>query len=326
MHKKLLLWLSINISPTAAALQINDSALKRGFVKIESPEKFRTNSCKESTINFCKKINKLFKRYRWNEDLCSEINWQYDFTSKDKDPLLYIRFGTGKNTTLILGGVHPDEITPVHLVFKFAHYLQHNPQILHNKNNSVVIAPLVNPDGFFNKKLLRNNKTTDPNRNFLTRDWYKSSFVNYKNTRQNIRKFPGYIPASEPETLMQKELIEKFKPKKIISIHAPYCWYDYDGPDEQQNTPNNKKNNKKTKHKSNNFIHSLSSSSNNYKVVNFRIFPGSLGNYCGAERNIPTVTLELPSTLESKALEYWGQFKPALIKAINYNFVAKKSK
>ena len=147
--------------------------------------------------------------------------------------------------------------------------MHHAPQDLHNKNNSVVIAPLVNPDGFFRKKLLRNNGSVDPNRNFFTYDWYQRSFINYKNTKQQQRKFPGFIPASEPETLMQTELIKKFKPKKIISIHAPLNFYDYDGPAEQKPAPRNR-----CKHKNNNFIHSLSSCSKNHKVVNFRIFPG----------------------------------------------------
>ena len=37
-------------------------------------------------------------------------------------------------------------------------------------------------------------------------------------------------------------------------------------------------------------------------------------------KKIPTVTLELKTTKENKVLEYWAQFKPALIKAITTNF------
>ena len=59
----------------------------------------------------------------------------------------------------------------------------------------------------------------------------------------------------------------------------------------------------------------------NYKIVDFTFYPGSLGNYAGNERGIPTVTLELETTNPEKLAEYWTQFSPGLEQAVKYPFV-----
>ena len=55
-------------------------------------------------------------------------------------------------------------------------------------------------------------------------------------------------------------------------------------------------------------------------MVNFSIYPGSLGNYSGNERLIPTITLELQSTHPHKVDEYWQQFLPGFMEGIEYPF------
>ncbi len=47
-------------------------------------------------------------------------------------------------------------------------------------------------------------------------------------------------------------------------------------------------------------------------------FPGSLGNYAGQERGIPTFTLELPTANPNKAFEYWEKFKSGIQTVIHY--------
>ena len=53
-----------------------------------------------------------------------------------------------------------------------------------------------------------------------------------------------------------------------------------------------------------------------YKVKNYPFFPGSLGNWAGNERKIPTYTLELPSSDNRFSKKYWNQFKEAIQTAI----------
>ncbi len=42
-----------------------------------------------------------------------------------------------------------------------------------------------------------------------------------------------------------------------------------------------------------------------YPLKNFRHYPGSLGNYAGHERNIFTLTLDLPSPDPKRGLQYF---------------------
>jgi protein MpaA len=67
-------------------------------------------------------------------------------------------------------------------------------------------------------------------------------------------------------------------------------------------------------------VTTISEESENYKVVDYTFYPGSLGNYAGNERNIPTVTLELETTEARKVDIYWKQFFPGIMQSINYRF------
>ena len=57
-----------------------------------------------------------------------------------------------------------------------------------------------------------------------------------------------------------------------------------------------------------------------YKLVNFSIYPGSLGNYYGNERNIPTLTIELKTENPKDVNKHWKSFLPVLLKAGTYQF------
>ena len=176
------------------------------------------------------------------------IKWRVYGETKNKNPLIYTKIGSGSNTTLILGGVHADELTPMHLAFKFAQRLSQQKTDIHKlKNISFIIAPLVSPDGLFKNKPLRTNGLVDPNRNFLTRDWYKK--YPKKNTLKTRRYFPGFFPKTEKETLFQEYLVKKYKVKKIITIHAPLGFIDYDGPLEFKNCCTKKTTNLNSTHR-----------------------------------------------------------------------------
>ncbi|MEF9438463.1 MAG: hypothetical protein L0922_06930, partial [Candidatus Mariimomonas ferrooxydans] len=51
---------------------------------------------------------------------------------------------------------------------------------------------------------------------------------------------------------------------------------------------------------------------------------GSLGNYAGIERNIPTYTVELLTADSSKAYYYWVSLKFALLKALSFEVNDRK--
>ena len=267
---------------------------------------------KVSLKEYCKVLQKKFQTYNWASPKCQSFQYKFDLYSAKGFPLIYKVFGKGEHTTLVLSAVHPDELSPLPMGFKFAEYLNENPPSSHER---IVVAPLVNPDGFFRQKPSRtNSEGVDPNRNFLTRDWYKKArefWISKKD--EKLRYFPGYIPNSAVETIFQTKLIDMFPPNKILSVHAPLGFLDYDGPGDRK--PKGLSHFEK---KAKSLVKVISKVAKNYRVVDYSFYPGSLGNYGGNERRIPTVTLELETTRPDKVEEYWKQFLPGLLAASRY--------
>lgn len=310
----------------AESWPINDVLAKRGFIELPviSPSVYQAKhlvSKKENTQfhleRYCQDLEKKFKEYGWKDKPCEGVNWQYELNSTQKRPLIYARFGSGKRVTLILSSVHPDEITPIPIGFRFAKYLQNNPHIYEQEDAQVIIAPLVNPDGFLRDKPTRTNaNNVDLNRNFFTEDWYAKAHNAWAKVKSRAnRYFPGHFPNSEIETIFQIKLIDDFHPDKILSIHAPLGFLDYDGPGDQRTKIINK-----GEHQAKQLVQAVSKKINNYRIVDYSFFPGSLGNYAGQERKIPTITVELQTIDAVKHLALWEQFMPGIKQSIVFPF------
>jgi protein MpaA len=170
---------------------------------------------------------------------------------------------------LVLGGIHGDELSSVSVVFKWLKILDQ----FHNGLFHWRIVPTVNPDGLLRSKSQRQNSNgIDLNRNFPTADWSKNAIAYWEHkTQYNPRRNPGSAPASEVETQWIVNQIDSFQPDVIISMHAPYHLVDYDGP---PTAPEN--------------LGSL-------YLRKLGVYPGSLGNYVGIDKNKPIVTVELKS-------------------------------
>ncbi len=264
---------------------------------------------RESVEKWCNKVKRSSVQLKWNLDPCAKLNWKVLGNSQQNIPLVYAEFGSQKahNTTLIFAMVHGDEVTPLYLGIKAAEWMQANGPLL--RDERVVIAPLVNPDGFFKAHRTRVNANgVDLNRNFPTRDWDSKALHLWKaKYKSDKRRYPGSFARSEPETLFQEELIRLIKPQKIISIHAPLNFLDYDGP----NTLSLFKFPKQ-------YVHECLKLRSQLKAVSGGFYPGSLGNYAGQERGIPTLTLELPTADPRHATRYWQKFKQGLSTVIYF--------
>ncbi|MDQ6965101.1 MAG: M14 family murein peptide amidase A [Mariprofundales bacterium] len=170
---------------------------------------------------------------------------------------------------LLIGGIHGDEFSAVSIVFKWIKILsQHHSGVFHWH-----IIPLMNPDGLLQRVSQRmNGDGVDLNRNLPTKDWQQKSRQYWiHRTHRDPRRYPGEEPGSEPETQALIKEIEQFQPDVIISVHAPYGILDFDGPP------------KAPKHIGYLYTRLLGT------------YPGSLGNYAGVERQIPVITMELPT-------------------------------
>ena len=279
--------------------------------KVQPSEKLKLIS------EFCNNLRQKFLKFSWKEDPCGKVSWKVDYKTDKQNPLVYAEFGNGgKATTLFIGGVHPDEYTPIHLAFKLARHLRKNEKELKLENYRVVVAPLANPDAFFKKRPIRTNlQGIDPNRNFPTDDWYTAAHEAWRKRGYRSRYFPGAYPETCIETIFQQVLIKNQKPDKIVSIHAPLGFLDYDGPGDQKPDQLSME-----ERRAKQLVHSISQKTENYRIVDYSFFPGSLGNYAGKQNGIPTVTLELKTTNPRHVKTYRKRFEPGLIHSILYPF------
>lgn len=156
---------------------------------------------------------------------------------------------------LIIGVFHGDEFQGEYFINSYLKTAK-NPQ-----KNLVYFIPRLNKS---NKRTNPNN--IDLNRNFPTKNWKKGEQDDY---------FGGFEPNSEIETKFLVDIIDKENFDAIITIHSPYKVINYDGPAEDLSKKIQK------------FL--------NYKITNDIGYPtpGSFGTYCGIERKIPTITIEI---------------------------------
>lgn len=261
--------------------------------------------------DFLKIMEQQCRDYGWKDIKLEGIPWEYYRTTARKNPLIFAVFGSHRsNCILFLGGVHGDELPTVYVLLKFANHIREHPSLF--KDKCIIIAPLINPDGFLLKPPLRVNANgIDLNRNFPTRDWHSSAWKQWERKgHKNKRYYPGRKPGSEQETLFQMALINRFKPQKILTMHSPLGFYDFDGPSSDLDSFER-------------WIDTVSKETN-HPWKKFGYFPGSLGNYAGHERNIFTLTLELPSSEPNRGVEYFNKFQPAILKFFDLQVFGKK--
>ena len=272
---------------------------------------------KKTTREFCDAVNSRFQRFSWFKITCNPDRWEiFDYTSMG-NPLFYQEFGfnnpdTSRPVNLMLCGVHGDEPIGIYQCFHMVReILFDNPELL--THFRLVIAPIVNPDGFF-ANTRYNANGIDPNRNLPTKDWDRSAYKNWGKYKKNPRKYPGKKSGSETESNFQTFLINKYRPDKIISLHAPLGFLDFDGPGDRKHH-----NLVRVEHRAKFLGLNIEANTNKFlKLVDFPFFPGSLGNYAGNERKIPTYTIEFATNDPFKGHEYWSKMRFAIIKALSF--------
>ena len=200
---------------------------------------------------------------------------------------------------LVLGGFHGDEPKGVFVARRLIDLLETDPTAgtraatcggkRRRESHPVrwVIVPTVNPDGYERRKR-RNANRVDINRNFPTKNWAPTSV--------RSRMFGGSEPGSEPETQAVIAVVRRYRPSQIVTIHSidghREC-NNYDGPGRA--------------------IAFRMKRYNGYPVTTSMGYstPGSFGTWAGVERNIPTITLELP--LHHSPKRCWEDNRRALL-------------
>ncbi len=174
---------------------------------------------------------------------------------------------------LIIGVFHGDEFQGEYFINS---YLEKSPQA---GKNSLYFIPKLNPSG-----VRKNLNGVDLNRNFPTKNWVLGKNNDY---------FGGLKPNSEKETQFLVNLIDKNNFDAIITIHAPYKTINYDGPAET------------LAQKISDYLNYPPSSDIGYPT------PGSFGTYCGVERQIPTITIEIDEEedIENLNIKFYKLFE-----------------
>ncbi|MDR1327858.1 MAG: DUF2817 domain-containing protein [Heliobacteriaceae bacterium] len=165
----------------------------------------------------------------------------------------------GHNSVLVIGVIHGDEPQGKFLI---EDYIGAHPE------SPLLFIPCLNPDGLA-AGTRTNANGVDLNRNFPASNWERTEKNEF---------WGGESPASEVETQFLISVIEEYKPKLILTLHAPFKVVNYDGPARE------------TAEKIAQII--------GYPVEEHIGYPtpGSFGTWAGVEKGIPTITLELDET------------------------------
>ena len=171
---------------------------------------------------------------------------------------------THNPSVLVIGVFHGDEPQGEHLI---------NEYLSEIKKTNLLFIPRLN-----SCSTRVNINGVDLNRNFPTKNWELTEKNEY---------FGGEEPASEKETKFVINIVEKYMPEVILTLHAPYKIVNYDGGD------------------SNLEIVKKISEIMNYPIEESIGYPtpGSFGTWAGIEKGILTITLELDEEIDVKELE-----------------------
>jgi protein MpaA len=204
-------------------------------------------------------------------------------TSVQRRPIMCLVLGDGPDVTFIMATIHGNEPAGTPLVRSLSWYLRRHPEMLAGRK--VVLMALANPDGMVNRTR-HNARGVDLNRNFEA--------ANRINTKQT-----GLLPLSEPEARVIKQVIQKYRPDRIVSIHQPLNCIDYDGP-----------------------ARMLAERMGQYCTLPVKKLcarPGSLGSYAGETLGIPIITFEmLPADSELNSDALWQKYGKALLAAVTF--------
>ncbi len=200
-------------------------------------------------------------------------------------PIKLAEVGRGREVVLVLAAFHGDEWQSTYVAERLRDSLIATGRV--PRYRKVVIVTAVNPDGLHARRRT-NAHRVDLNRNFPAANW-------------RVSKANGPTSASEPETRVVMKLLARYRPYIIVSIHTMgrgrHC-VNYDGPAEH--------------------LADAMSRECGYPVradIGYPT-PGSFGTYAGKERQIPTITLELPRAATGE--QCWRECRDALLAAVGF--------
>ncbi|GAC1430771.1 MAG: murein tripeptide amidase MpaA [Thermoanaerobaculia bacterium] len=140
--------------------------------------------------------------------------------SLDGAPLTAYLPDTGSAEIVVFASLHGDETETTVVVSEALRCIPRG-----DLQAAVILCG--NPDGML-RGTRGNGRGVDLNRNFPTSNWSPEA-VHYKsraNDARDIALSPGAQPASEPETRALLSLLERLKPRAVVSLHSALACVD----------------------------------------------------------------------------------------------------
>ena len=203
--------------------------------------------------------------------------------SVEHRPIELLSAGNSGETILIIATIHGNEAAGTPLLHRLADEIGQRPDLLQNRR--ILLIPVVNPDGYVHNQRY-NVHGVDLNRNFPA--------DNYTTANQH-----GKTALCEPESKTLHDVLTKYHPARIVSIHQPLVCIDYDGPASE--------------------LAAAMGEVCELPVKKLGGRPGSLGSYAGDTLKIPIITVELAgpdSALDTPTL--WNKYGRMLVAAITF--------
>ncbi|MCR4322561.1 MAG: M14 family zinc carboxypeptidase [Candidatus Azambacteria bacterium] len=125
-------------------------------------------------------------------------------------PIDGYEIGSGGNVILFMGAIHGDEMGTADLLNSLVDEIKADPSIV-SQNRKLIIIPISNPDGYYDRTDKLNANSVNLNLNFATLDWQDHGPEG---------TFAGDAPFSEPESVVIKDIVEQYNPSVMISYHS----------------------------------------------------------------------------------------------------------
>ena len=133
----------------------------------------------------------------------------FGYSAKGR-PIEGYEIGSGANTLLLFGSIHGNEMGTADLLNRFVEEIKANPDVI-SKTKKLIVVPIVNPDGYYDRIDKLNANEVNLNLNFSTSDWQEYGVEG---------AWAGPQPFSESESLVIKKLVEQYTPSVMIAYHA----------------------------------------------------------------------------------------------------------
>ena len=130
--------------------------------------------------------------------------------STDGKPITGFVIGTGTDTTLMFGSIHGNEMGTADLLNTFVKYVKSNPSSI-GANERILVIPILNPDGYYDRTDKLNANEVNLNLNFGTSDW-----AMYGSEGQ----YAGPEAWSEAESRVLRDVVLKYLPNRMIAYHS----------------------------------------------------------------------------------------------------------